>query len=77
MDWTFATQRYGVKWRRNRQVFHGQVHQGVAGVYQGAQLRGARRLLRQLLQDPNHLQALSRRCVLQFSVDVCATSIEK
>ena len=60
-DWTFAINEYGDKWRKRRRAFHGQMHQGIAPIYQGVQMREARVFQQQLLDGSNDIFGLSRR----------------
>lgn len=60
-DWTFAVNGYGDKWRKRRRAFHGQMHQGIAPIYQGVQMREARVFHKQLLDDTDDIPGLARR----------------
>ncbi|KIJ25389.1 hypothetical protein M422DRAFT_273670 [Sphaerobolus stellatus SS14] len=53
-DFALVTLPYGSTWRKHRQAFHQYFNMNVAPKYRSMQLKGARGLLRQLLDCPDH-----------------------
>ena len=53
-DWEFTLFGHTPEWRRYRRQFHQLFHKGVVADYQPAQLEHARKLVRRLIQDPDH-----------------------
>lgn len=54
-DWDFAVRPYGELWRKERRMFHSQLHSNAAPKFQGVQTRQARLFLKQLVDQPNEL----------------------
>lgn len=59
-DCMFSVMPYGEMWRKQRRMFHSQMHLNAVPKYQGAQLRQARRFLRQLLNESSDLSVSVR-----------------
>lgn len=63
-----AVRPYGEHWRAERRLFHSQAHQNAAPKFRGVQLRQARMLLKQLVEDPGAVMQRVHGCGLLLSV---------
>jgi len=58
---------YGEHWRKDRRLFHSQLHSNAAPKFKSVQTRQARKFLKQLADHPKDLNVAVRGYALELS----------
>lgn len=67
-DWDFGIMIYGERWRKERRMFHSQMHMNAAPKFQSVQILQARRFLKKLVDCSDELAVTVREYVYDSHV---------